>query len=484
MDELTPAARVAAARAGTHAVIDLDRLAANAAAFRARLPANVALMAVVKANAYGHGLVPCAQAFLEGGATWLGVARIEEGLVLREAGITAPIVVLGPPNHARVASALQANVQLAIGSLEDVHVVQAAARQVGQQAAVHLKVDTGMRRFGVEPAAVLAVAHAIVSAPETRLAGLFTHFASADAPGSPLLRQQAERFRAVRQQLAAAGIVPETVHQANSAATIQGLLGDASLPGQRLARCGVALYGLPPSSDVPVPDGVRPALQLWSRVARVFRVQPGEGISYGPAFIADRPMLCALVPIGYGDGLPRVLSNRGWMAIHGQRCPIRGRICMDQIVIELPAPLQHLDGPDTAGTPAGSLALEVIQHATRLSQHSSPSADRNESLSHDTPEPGRGHASLDAKQDPAQALTAVLGIRIGDEVLVLGDGRAGAMTAVDAAILADTIPYEIVTALAVRVPRLFLRKGLVVAISDIYGTVEFPADPVPLPPSS
>ncbi|WP_051913931.1 alanine racemase [Thermorudis peleae] len=480
MDELTPEARVAAARTGTHAVIDLDRLAANAATFRARLPADTALMAVVKANAYGHGLVPCARAFLDGGATWLGVARIEEGLVLREAGITAPIVVLGPPNYARVASALQANVQLAVGSLEDVHVVQAAARQVGRQAAVHLKVDTGMHRFGVEPAIALDVAHAIVSTPETRLAGLFTHFASADAPGSSLLRKQVERFRTVRQQLADAGIVPETVHQANSAATIQGLLGDASLPGQRLARCGIALYGLSPSPDVPVPEGVRPALQLWSRVARVFRVQPGEGISYGPAFIADRPMLCALVPIGYGDGLLRALSNRGWMATHGQRCPIRGRICMDQTIIELPAPLQHLDDLDTAG----SLAFEATQHATRLPQSSAPHPDRNESVSQDMPEPERSHASRDGKQGPAQAMTAACGVRIGDDVLVLGDGRAGAMTAEDAAILADTIPYEIVTALAARVPRLFIRNGLVVALSDMHGTVAFTADPVPLPPSS
>ncbi len=395
--------RLAAAEAGTHALIDLDALAGNVQAVRARLPEDVGLMGVVKANAYGHGLIPCARALLAAGARWLGVARIEEGLALRGAGITAPVLVLGPPNYALLQPALDADLALAVGSAADVAAIARAASGDFGPARLHLKVDTGMRRFGVEMDEALELAQAIVADPRLELEGLFTHFATADEPDPGFLREQARRFRQVRHLLARHGIAPRVVHQANSAATLRGIVGDPDLPGERLARAGIVLYGLPPSAAVPAPPDTRPALRLETRLARVFTVAAGEGISYGHTFVAGREIRCGLAPIGYGDGLSRLLSNCGWFVVRSTRCPIRGRVCMDQTVIEV---------------------------------------------------------------------SRVSGVEAGEPALVLGDGQSGEMTAVDIAELCGTIPYEVVTALAARVPRIFLRGGQPVAVSDLAGLVE------------
>jgi alanine racemase len=395
--------RLAAAQGGTHALVDLDALAKNTQAVLARLPDDVGLIAVVKANAYGHGLIPCARALLAAGARWLGVARIEEGLALRHAGITAPVLVLGPPNHALLRPALGADLALAVGSTADVTAVAQATNETFGPARVHLKVDTGMRRFGVEPEQAMELAQAIVADPRLELEGLFTHFATADEPDSGFLQEQARRFRAVRHLLARRGIAPRVVHQANSAAALRGVVGEADLPGERLARAGIVLYGLPPSAAVAAPPGSRPVLRLLTRLARVFTVAAGEGISYGHTFIARQQTRCGLAPVGYGDGLSRLLSNRGWFVVRGRRCPIRGQVCMDQTIIEV----------DRAS-----------------------------------------------------------GVEAGEPTVVLGDGQSGEMTAVDIAGLCGTIPYEVVTGLAARVPRVYLRNGQPVALSDLAGLVE------------
>lgn len=395
--------RLAAAQGGTHALIDLDALASNTQAVLAHLPDDVGLMGIVKANAYGHGLIPCARAVLAAGARWLGVARIEEGLAVREAGIIAPVLVLGPPNHALLRPALKAGLALAVGSRADVTAVARIASEEFGPARVHLKVDTGMRRFGVEPEQALELARAIVADPRLELEGLFTHFATADEPDSGFLQEQARRFHRVRHLLARDGIIPRVVHQANSAAILRGVVGEADLPGERLARAGILLYGLPPAATMIAPLGARPVLTLVTRLARVFTVAAGEGISYGHTFVAKQEIRCGLAPVGYGDGLSRLLSNRGWFVVRGRRCPIRGLVCMDQTVIEV----------------GGASEVEA-----------------------------------------------------GERAVVLGDGQSEDMTVVDVAGLCGTIPYEVVTALATRVARVYLRHGQPIALSDLAGLVE------------
>ncbi|MCX2728156.1 alanine racemase [Thermomicrobium sp. 4228-Ro] len=395
--------RLRAAYSALHAAVDLDQLAANARALLRTLPPDVELLAVLKANAYGHGLVPTARAALAGGARWLGVARIEEGLVLRQAGITAPVVVLGPPNAGRLREAIAADITLAVGSLADLLAVRRAASALGRRARVHLEVDTGMHRFGADPAEAIALARALRSDPALEFEGIYTHFATADAPDCRTLRLQLARFRAVRERLVAEGLHPPVVHQANSAATLRGAIGDPDLPGRRVVRAGIAFYGLTPDPAMSLPAGVRPALQLRARLTRCFTVDAGEGISYGHTYVTDRPTRCGLVPVGYADGLPRALSNRGWFLVHGIRCPIRGRVCMDQTIISL--------------------------------------------------------------EDVPQA-------QLGDPVIVLGDPASGAMTAWEAAELSGTIAYEILTSLAARIPRVYVRGGEPVALADSFGLLE------------
>ena len=374
--------RLACARAGLHAVIDLDQLATNARTLVRFLPPDVELLAVLKANAYGHGLVPSALAALAGGARWLGVARIEEGLLLRQAGITAPVIVLGPPNHARLRAAVAADITLAVGSLADVEAVRSAASALGRPARVHLEVDTGMHRFGATPDEAVALARRLASDPLLSFEGIYTHFATADAPDCRTLRRQMECFRAVRERLLAEGIHPPVVHQANSAATLRGALGDPDLPGRRVVRVGILFYGLAPDPALLLPPGIRPALTLQARLARCFAVHAGEGISYGHTYVTKALTHCGLVPVGYADGLPRALSNQGWFLVQGQRCPILGRVCMDQTTISLEAvpqaeigtPVIVLgtgeDGAMTAwdaATLSGTIAYEILTSlATRI----------------------------------------------------------------------------------------------------------------------
>ena len=399
------AGRVDAARAGTHAQIDLDALSSNVGALLARLPDGVELMAVVKANAYGHGLVPCARQALAAGAGRLAVARIDEGLLLRAAGFTAPVLALGPANPALASRAARGGVAVTVGSVAGARALHAGLGSDDPALDVHIKVDTGMHRYGVEPTEAVALARAVSGDARLRLEGLFTHFATADEADGAFLHEQARRFAGVRRALAAAGLAPPLVHLANSAAALRGVVEPAGdPPGRPLVRAGLLLYGLSPSAHIPAPAAFRPVMTLLTRVARVFTLPAGEGVSYGLTFTADRPLRCATLPIGYGDGLSRRLSNQGWAAVSGSACPIRGRVCMDQTVVE-------------------------VESAPAVAE--------------------------------------------GDVAVMLG--TAPAMSAEDAARLGGTINYEVVTAISARVPRVYLRGGRAVAVSDLFGLLEVPA---------
>jgi alanine racemase len=312
------------------AEIDLDAIAHNVAALKRHVGDRVAIMAVVKSNAYGHGAEPVAHAALESGAEWLAVNRIGEGIKLRRAGIGAPILVMGYSPAASVPEAVDSDLALTVTDLALAEALSAAAGHAGKTVPVHVKVDTGMGRFGLAPEEAVEFALALARLPGLTLQGLFTHFAVADQADKSYTRRQFAIYGQVLAGLEAAGIPVPVRHVANSAATLD-------LPEMHLdaVRVGIALYGLRPSQEIEPAVALRPALTLKSRVGQVRRLPAGSSISYGRTFITERPSTMALISCGYGDGYARLNSNRGVVLVRGRRAPIRGRVCMDQFVVEV-----------------------------------------------------------------------------------------------------------------------------------------------------
>jgi alanine racemase len=313
-------------RYATWVEVDLSAIRGNVGAFRALT--GVEVIAVVKANAYGHGACEAARAALEGGATRLAVARVGEALELRQAGIESPILILGwtPPD--RIAEMIQSGVSMTVWSEAQLEQASATASSLGRTALVHLKVDTGMSRIGVQPEAALPLAQLAESLADCRLEGVFTHFARADETDpAPTLEQHA-RFQQVLEQLAAAGITPGIVHAANSAAAIRfpDTWHDA-------IRTGIAIYGLMPSDECPLPEGFKPALSWKSQLVLVKMLEPGRGVSYGHTYHTTQRERIGTVPVGYADGYRRTRTNE--VLIAGKRCPVIGRVTMDQIMVDL-----------------------------------------------------------------------------------------------------------------------------------------------------
>jgi alanine racemase len=308
--------------------IDLDAIAHNLRTIAANVP-GAEIIAVVKDNAYGHGAVPVARAALGAGATRLAVGRTIEGLELRQAGIDAPILNLCYLLPAEMPEAVAHNLTTSLGSLAMARALNEAAAAQGKVAKAHVKVDTGMTRYGLLPGEVLPFLKEAAALPHLQLEGIFTHFATADEADKGYTRCQFESFEMLLEQATAAGYSFALRHAANSAASID-------LPAYALnaVRPGIALYGLPPSAEVGS-KGLRPALSLHSHIARVKRVPAGTGISYGLTYVTEREADIALVPVGYGDGYFRQLSNKGAVLVNGQRAPIRGRVCMDQLMVDV-----------------------------------------------------------------------------------------------------------------------------------------------------
>jgi alanine racemase len=307
------------------------------------------VMAVVKADGYGHGAIEIAAEAVRSGASHLGVATVSEGLQLRAAGVSVPILILGPIDPTEVRTALERRLSLAIGDRRFAELVDRVASGCGLAAArVHLKVDTGMHRFGVAPSDVVAAARSIHAADALAFEGVFTHFADADGVDEAPTAAQAELFEDIVAHLAGEGIRPRMVHAANSAATLRWRRYDYDL-----VRIGIAVYGLPPARGFPMPPELRPALRVTSSVARVVVLNEGDGVSYGFTYRARHAHRAALVPIGYADGYPRALSNRGWMFVGAARAPVLGRICMDQTVVGL-APAGNVRVGDRVDVIGGS----------------------------------------------------------------------------------------------------------------------------------
>ena len=304
------------------AEIDLEAIRHNVRRLMRDLPAGAVHCAVVKANGYGHGAVPAARAALEAGATWLGVAAVAEAEELRAAGLTAPILIFGPMTGAELEAAVAAGADVVVWSAPFL----AAALRLG--ARVHVKFDSGMGRLGVteEEAWVLCAG----AARGGLLIGLMSHFATADEADTTFFEYQLARFTALAGELAA--LYPGLLcHTANSAATLRGPRAHFGM-----IRTGIAMYGLAPSNDDPFKDDLRPALKLCSYVAGVRVVAPGESVGYGRRFVADEPARIGIVPVGYADGVSRLLTNRGEVLVAGRRCRITGTISMDQLTVRLP----------------------------------------------------------------------------------------------------------------------------------------------------
>ena len=369
----------------TWAEIDLDAIAENARTLKARAGARAELMVAVKANAYGHGAVPVSRAALEGGATRLAVHRVEEGIELRRAGIDAPILVMGYTLPGQSEQVVRWGLTPTVNSRPQAEALSAAAVARGKRVPVHVKVDTGMGRYGLLPDEVVGFWRYLSRLPGLLLEGLYTHFALADSTDKSFTRHQFGTFLRVVERLEAAGFTVPLKHAANSAATID--LPEMALD---MVRCGIALYGLRPSDEVEPAVPLRPALALKSRVARVRVLPAGSGISYGHTYVTTRPTRVALVPVGYGDGYHRILSNRGAVLIHGRRAPIVGRVCMDQFVVDV----SHIPG-----------------------------------------------------------------VRLHDEVVLIGQQGEERITAEEVARWAQTINYEVTTSLLPRVTRVYLRGG-------------------------
>ena len=307
----------------TVAEVDLGAIRHNVARLR---PPGVELMAVVKADAYGHGAAPVARAALEAGATWLAVALVEEGIALRDEGIAAPILVLSEVPRGAERDALGAGLVPTVASHDGVSSIAAAARALDLHAPVHLKIDTGMHRVGVwPPEDAPELARAVVDGG-LHLDGVFTHLATAESDLA-FAEVQLERFRSAVAAIEARGIRPHLRHAANSAATIAHPAAHLDL-----VRTGIAMYGLPAGPGLDA--GLRPALRLRSRVASVRRLDAGEALSYGQTYRLHGAATIATVPIGYADGFPRPASPGAEALIGGRRFPIAGRVTMDMLLVD------------------------------------------------------------------------------------------------------------------------------------------------------
>jgi alanine racemase len=335
------------------AEVSLGALRRNVAAFRAAVGDGPQIMAMVKAGAYGHGGPTAARALLDGGATWLGVALAAEALELRAAGIEQPVLVVGwshPESHQAL---VEQDVDLTVSDPEGVAAVAAAARRAGRRARVQLKLETGMYRQGIALDDLPAVlAHLGAEHAHVELTGVFTHLADADGDDPAHAERQHARFLPAAE--AAKQLVPGAlVHCANSAAALR-------FPHMRhdMVRPGIALYGYPPANTPPL--AVEPAMAVRATVTHVHTVPAGESVGYGCTWIAPRDTRVATLAAGYADGVHRAQSNRGSAVIRGARCPMLGRVSMDQVTVDV----SHLDGvvPGDVATlvgaelPAGEVA--------------------------------------------------------------------------------------------------------------------------------
>lgn len=332
MAEHDPAPTAGQPRAS--AVVDLEALRRNVAGLKAAAGA-AEVMAVVKADAYSHGLLPSAEAALRGGATWLGVAVLDEALALRAGGVTAPVLAwLFAPGE-QYATAIAESIDLAVHGTAQLRDVAAAAVEAGATARVHLKVDTGMGRGGTsgpEWRALVTLARSLEAEGAVRVEGVWSHLACADEPANPANQAQLAAFADAVEVAERAGLTPSVRHIANSAATLT-----APSSHYDLVRPGLATYGINPLAQ---PErfeiaALEPVMRLCARIAHTKRVPQGTAVSYSGSYLTTKETTLAIVPLGYADGVPRSASGSGPVQINGNRYRVTGRVCMDQFVVDV-----------------------------------------------------------------------------------------------------------------------------------------------------
>jgi len=310
--------------------VDLEAIGSNVERIAGIVGPGVRIMAVLKADGYGHGAVRSARTAIQHGASYLGVACVSEAVALREAGIQAPILVLGYTPAWQARELILAGAAGTIFTADGARAFSRAAHELNRVATVHVKVDTGMGRLGLLPDDALPFLEEVRALPGLALEGIFTHFSVADAADKCYSRQQLAIFRRLLDQLAGAGITIPLAHAANSAAML-------TLPESHLdmVRVGIAMYGLAPSDETPLPAGFRPALSFKTQIAQVKRLPAGSFVSYGNTYRTAGEQCIAVIPVGYADGFRRAPSHWGSVLVKGQRAPIVGRVCMDQTMLDV-----------------------------------------------------------------------------------------------------------------------------------------------------
>ena len=316
---------------GTWIEVRLDRILKNLEQIRKVAGPSVGVMAVVKANAYGHGLVPVSKA-LEGKADYLGIASLREASILREQGVTLPLLVFGRLHPDEISAALSLKLTLTVSSFEEAEAISEAGTRFGQTVPVHIKVDTGMGRLGLPFLQAEPEIKRIWKLPSLLLEGLYTHFPTAERREDPFGEAQLENFERLIQTLEDEGIHFPLRHAFNSAGALR-----FKSKRLNLIRPGIALYGVYPDRIFEDVVQLEPALSLKTRIAFLKQLQPGDSVSYGREFIAARPTTIGVLPVGYSHGYPFQLSNLGEVLYRGKRRKIAGRVCMDWTMIDLGA---------------------------------------------------------------------------------------------------------------------------------------------------
>lgn len=371
----------------TFAEINLAALHHNFNVIRSSIPNGTEILAVVKADAYGHGFMDISRELEHLGVNAFGVAFLAEGIQLRKSGIDKPVLLLGGVYPGQERKCIGYNLSTIVFNLEQAQSLNQAAGKLFRKAQVHLKIDTGMGRLGIQYTDVPAFMQELRKLPNIALEGIISHFASADEldeQGRHFTRLQAERFEWVITETRKTGFAPRYIHIANSAGALL-----RNIPGCNLIRPGIALYGAIPSSDFQGKLDLWPVMRLKSRIAMLKWVEPGTTISYARRYTANGRTLIASVPAGYADGYSRALTNRGETLVRGQRARVTGTVCMDWIMLDV---------------------------------------------------------------------TAVEGVAVGDEVILIGSDSAGnCIHAEELATAAGTIPYEIFCGISKRVPRVYLK---------------------------
>lgn len=313
----------------TRALINRTAFLHNLSCVRSYCAPGVKIMAVVKANAYGHGLIELSRAAMDGGAAALAVARIDEALEIRRAGMTGPVLVFELPPGPLIESALAEGLELTVGTAAGAGAISRCAARTGKSAVVHAKIDTGMGRIGFDWTTAAAEIESVARLPRLELTGVYSHFATAEEPDNSFARLQLERFNGIVDSLRRKGVEPPLRHMANSGAIVS--MPDAHLD---MVRPGIMLYGYMPARGMEERFPVRPVMSLVSAISHVKTVEKGTAISYGRRYVTAARTVIATVPVGYADGYSRRLTGRAQALVNGRRYPVVGTICMDHCMLD------------------------------------------------------------------------------------------------------------------------------------------------------